>query len=332
MKSKTIILSSQKKFANNSPRAIVTFISNSKLEGKLRLYNIEHLPPESKLGIYYDNKVYTANLFKKDGAYGFLLDENFNLDNNIYCAIIDKENNNDVVLCGGTSNNFNYNIVEDIEPPQKEITEEEVEIEKIIDENLTNNMVKQESSNNDCDDCDNCATCDNCIYKEYFYSHHKKEEQKKELKADIQENLTPDRIVEKVEINELPHNPHSENNVNTLNKESERFLTLITDQLDDMFNTYPEDNEIMKIIPNSKVIKVTDTIDQSPYIVGVIYENSEIKYLLYGVPSKYNDPIPTELGENYQWLPLHTEDPMSDGYYVLYQDASTGRIVPIIVE
>jgi len=58
MKSKTIILSSPKKIVNNSPRAILTFISDNKnIEGKLRLYNLDILPPASKLGIYYDSQV-----------------------------------------------------------------------------------------------------------------------------------------------------------------------------------------------------------------------------------------------------------------------------------
>ena len=44
MKSKTLILSSPKKIVNNSPRAILTFISDNKnIEGKLRLYNLDIL-------------------------------------------------------------------------------------------------------------------------------------------------------------------------------------------------------------------------------------------------------------------------------------------------
>lgn len=356
MKSKTIILSSQKKFINNSPRAIVTFITdNKKTEGKLRLYNLDTLPSFSKLGIYYENQVYTANLVKKDGAFSFYLDENFNLDNNIYCAIIDKGNNNDVVLFGGTSNNFVYSVEE---PEEDDKIEEEnivdEEDEKIIDDNIKkieekhdkNTNISEENQKNPTDkNCEDCGICENCVYKDYFYSHHKKNE---DVEDEPHYNLKPSKdendecqIQETnndLKVNELSNSSNvyaEENNLNqvdTLNKESEKFLQLITDQLDDMFKTYPEDDVIMKIIPNSKIIKVTDTIDQSPYILGVIYENGEIKYLLYGVPCKYNDTPPKELGENYQWLPLNTDDPMSDGYYLLYQDASSGKIVPIIVE
>lgn len=351
MKSKTIILSSQKKFSTNSPRAIITFISDNKqLEGKLRLYNLDDLPPASKLGIYYNEQVYTTNLIKKDGAFSFYLDENFNLDNNIYCAIIDRANKNDVVLCGGTSNGFVFETENNEE-------NENIETEKIIDSEINKT------------DCANCKTCDNCIYKEYFFTHHKKEDDEKEenliqnkkIEENInesqveyansesllpQENTYEDIVLSNSDINSLSEqdNVTSENTVEITNNEelnnktviesseSEKFLKQITDQLDDMFKTYPEDSAIMQIIPNSKVIRVTDSFDESSYIVGVIYENGEINYLLYGVPAKYNDTPPKELGENYQWLPLNVDDPMSDGYFLIYQDATSGKIVPIKVE
>ena len=375
MKSKTIILSSQKKFITNSPRAIVTFISdNSKVEGKLRLYNLSDLPPASKLGIYYNEQVYTVNLVKKDGAFSFYVDENINLDNNIYCAIIDRANKNDVVLCGGTSNGFVISSEENEEDDEGDL--EDLETKQLVE----NEIRKDETSQ----DCENCKSCENCTYKEYFYAHHKKDDEKisevnkndKETceknevvdetskvnkvveennaninnisneQKDLEDVLNKDEIVLVDTSDEEPFNQKIEtvfednkkneefedNTVSTQNSESEKFLKQITEQLDDMFKNYPEDNTIMQIIPNSKVIKVTDSIDESSYIVGVIYESGEINYLLYGVPAKYNDTPPKELGENYQWLPLNVDDPMSDGYYLIYQDATSGKIVPIKVE
>lgn len=368
MKSKTIILSSQKKYENNSPRAILTFISdNKKIEGKLRLYNLNTLPPASKLGIYYESQVYTANLVKKDGAFSFFINENFNLDSNIYCAIIDKANNN-VVLCGGTTNNFVYYVEEneseeDVEDtPSYKIEEKNVNSSNETTKSNTEkeNITKEENLDpKNQSNCKNCADCENCVYKEYFYNHHSKTEEI-ELFNEDQSNTTKSNgksqnivnsekdnftnntsyeVSEDLKVNCFTPNSSLEpsenvekNTVDTLNKESEKFIQSITDQLDDMFKTYPEDEIIMKIIPNSKVVKVTDNVDEGSYIVGVIYELDEIKYLLYGVPSKYNEPAPKELGKNYQWLPLNVDDPLSDGYYLLYQDATSGKIVPIIVE
>lgn len=325
MKSKTIILSSQKKFTNNSPRAIITFIQNNQtLEGKLRLYNLNSLTKTSKLGIFYENQVYTTNLIQKEDSFCFYLNENFNLDNNIYCAIIDKGNNNEVVLCGGTTQNFNYTLEEESEDKNN----------KCKSNSLNNNMEENNFPTDNSTSTNDCNACENCIYKEYFFAHknEKELENLKSLSTEDSLNTEKQNILE----NDYDFSENKDyddiEKINVLNKESEKFLQSITDQLDDMFKTYPEDKTIMQIIPNSKIIKVTDTIDEDSYIVGVIYEENEIKYLLYGVPSKYNNPAPKEFGDNYQWLPLNAEDPLSDGYYLLYQDASSGKIVPIIVE
>ena len=348
MKSKTLILSSQKKFATNSPRAILTFINlNNKTEGKLRLYNMQTLPTTSKLGIYYDEQVFTANLVKKEDSWNFYIDQNFNLDKNIYCAIVDRANKNEVVLCGGASNGFVFFEEED----------EAQEIDEIIEKNLsTQNNIRTEPTSKQHikqdfkeipDRCTNCDSCEKCVYKEYFYSQqnlnweeNKKQDTKVEGVLDSDENTNEQESVSNIEnlqetttqsMQNLGNNVNNDI-VETQNAESEKFLHAITDQLDDMFKTYPEDNEIMKIIPNSKIIRVTDTIDQSNYIIGIIYEDNEIKYLLYGVSAKYSDTPPQELGKNYQWLPLNLEDPMSDGYFVIYQDTTSGKIVPIKVE
>lgn len=311
MKSKTIILSSQKKFETNSPRAILTLINNnSTTNGKIRLYNLNNLPQNSKLGLYYNETVFSANLKKEDDSFSFLFNEDFDLNKDIYCAIIDTQNKNDVVLSGGSNMAFNFEEAE---------TEEE--------QDAGNNIVET--------NCQTCC-CENCKYKEYFYSHNKEDpniEDKQLISATTTNKEEISNEDNKVLVNSNNEELTLEEElVETQKIESEKFLELITDQLDEMFKTYPEDRQIMNIIPNSKIIKVTDDIDDSSYIVGVLYEDNKIRYLVYGVPAKYNDTVPQEFGEDYQFLPLNLDDPMSDGYFLIYQDSTDGKIVPIKVE
>lgn len=109
------------------------------------------------------------------------------------------------------------------------------------------------------------------------------------------------------------------------------FLNDIIYQLDEMFKQYPNDELIMSVIPNSRFIKVS--IDQSsPYILGVIYEDKIMKYIAYGVPASYNSLPPADFGQNYQWLPLNPDDIMSDGYFMIYQDASNGQVVNLQIK
>ncbi|MBQ8430451.1 MAG: hypothetical protein IJX26_00695 [Clostridia bacterium] len=371
MKSKTIILSSEKKFISNSPRAILTFINEgSSTEGKIRLYNLSKLTDSTKLGIYYNQEIYSANLFYRHDCYTFSLDNQFNLSQNIYCALIDVENKNEVVLSGGSDMSFNFsdslsNIEEneDIETLSQENDEINEDLNAVyqpcedINEISNNSNLSANTVNENL-----CSNCKNCIYKEFFYSHQKQdevdmnnEEDIGELnnKIEIEENIETAEIkdinnnditqtqeletnnleeIQSTNINEDETNVKIEDYKDKTQEETEKFLLSITEQLDEMFKNYPLDNVIMNIIPNSKVIKVEENLNETNYIIGVIYENDEIKYLLYGVPAKYNSTPPQELGEHYQWLALDAEDPLSDGYFLIYQDATDGKIVPIIVE
>lgn len=361
MKSKTIILSTNEKFIQNSPRAILTFIEdNNLIDGKIRLYNLSKLDNGVKLGIYYNQKVISANLSSNKDCYTFKINEKINLSSDIYCALIDTLDNNKLVLSGGSSPSFEYSFEEEDEVELSEDFQEEIKVDQpqILEQETKNeeNLVETESQPEQaCMQCD----CKNCKYKEYFYASHHDDGEQIENQAttldnteqnqiqSIQENNVEQTENIETESSEITYSQEAETLANkletesqqiqqdetkTTNSEAENFLNSISEQLNEMFLSYPIDEEITKIIPNSKIVKVTDSVDNSSYVVGVLYENDQIAYLVYGVPAKYNETPPAELGENYQWLPLDPEDPLSDGYYLIYQDASSGKLVPVKVE
>ena len=113
------------------------------------------------------------------------------------------------------------------------------------------------------------------------------------------------------------------------NKQPVEFLDEIVEQLNELLQQNPADDVLNSIIPNSKFVKIES---ENPYVVGVIYENQLLKYIAYGVPANYNELPPKDLGGNYQWLPLNPRDVMSDGYFMIFQDALNGNIVEINFE
>lgn len=326
MRSKTLILSSLKQFPSNTPRAIVTFIDNTEsMLGKIRLYNLNSLDEGVKMGIYLDGEVKTMDLVRKFDSYEFSTKDKLDLNKEIYCALIDTSKNNDVVLCGGSYSGY-FSSDENgqnafLTPQINEEREEETSFEPKVQEEST--------------PCPNCD-CENCEYKKYFYEQHKKETQ-----ITPNDNILTEQEMQPLEANISALKNEEEYDVestslksqdNEIKNSPEDFLSQISEQLDEMFERYPLDPVIMNIIPNSKIIKVSDAVDGKPYILGVMYEDDEIKYLVYGVPSNYSQKAPDELGENYNWLPLDVNAPYSEGYYLIYQDASTGKLVPIKVE
>lgn len=287
MFSKTLILSSQEKFVTNSPRAILTIIKEkNKTTGKIRLYNLTKLDNSVALGIFCDQNVYKSNLNYVDDHYEFEIKEDISISKDIYCALIDTEKSNSVVLCGGSYSGMYFT---DEENPFDDIEED------------ISQQIDQEIAKDDIDSPD----CENCEYKNCFF-----------------ENSCPE-----------PANVETESLVETIpaSEQDNSYLASIVEQLEEMFKEYPLDEQIMSIIPNSKIVKVED-IENSSYIVGTLFDDTGIKYLIYGVPARYNTAPPKEFDGNYQWLALDPDDPLSDGYYLLYTDIANGKPVKIKVE
>ena len=112
---------------------------------------------------------------------------------------------------------------------------------------------------------------------------------------------------------------------------SSTFFDRINHQIDYLFATNKKENVLNEIFPNSKFCKVNFDDDSGYYVFGVIYENSEPKYLCYGVPAKKDAEPPKELSNLYQWLPVDANNESSDGFYMMYQDAQTGNSISVDV-
>lgn len=111
----------------------------------------------------------------------------------------------------------------------------------------------------------------------------------------------------------------------------ESFYDRISYQIDKMFNSNQQENILNDIIPNSKFCRVEFDDKSGHYVFGVVYEQNNPKYLCYGVPAKRDIEPPKELTNFYQWLPVDIEDDFGDGYYMMYQDALTGKNISVEV-
>lgn len=367
---KTIILSNSENLTTNAPKGILTLSKdNNMIKGKIRLYNLISLPQSTKIGLYVNDNVHISPLIRKTNHYEFDLNQNIDITQSIYCALIDNNDNKKVILEGGSFNGFCFT-----DSPFDAVLEAK-------DEQLEQRINTALVQSNDCANC-NCAKCE---YKNYFYEHYSSKDDNTylpnqnnykndnccndetsfnppiesntpkyksidsvqsniidKLNNDIFENFN-DIMTEELNLNNdlkiqqtfeqdlnLNTKTTSDNN-NSVNqdesvKQKLEFLNEIIYQLDDMFQRYPQDDVLNSIIPNAKFIKIEGS---EPYVLGVIYENQMLKYIAYGVPGTYNSLPPRDLGQHYQWLPLNPHDVMSDGYFMIYQDATTGTIVEI---
>lgn len=312
MFSKTLILSSQDKFIANSPRAILTiFKENNKTFGKIRLYNLDKIDKGVKIGILVNEQVFKSDIVHKDDYYMFEINNDIDINSDIYCALIDTEKNSKVVLCGGSYSGMYF-------------TDEENPFDD-IEENISQ-QIDQEVAKNDIEENSDCSNCKNCEYKDYFFKNTPTQQcESNNLESEEDPLLVTDEpkieTAESLDISQQENAPEQDNN----------FLSSIVEQLEEMFKEYPLDEQIMSIIPNSKIVKVED-VENTSYVVGTLFDDDGIKYLVYGVPARYNTAPPQEFDGNYQWLALDPDDPSSDGYYLLYTDITNGKPVKIKVE
>ena len=308
MKSKTLILQSQTD--NQSGRAILTLSKqDDMLTTKLRLYNFAPLSPQSKIGVYHNNQVYSGNMLLKDGAYISSLVGDFDMDNDFYCAVIDTENNNAPLLAGGTYAGFYFNDTSVITnnlnnsfSPNKITPARETACESVKPAHAS----KPPHCN--CPNEEEYSPCKSCKYKDYFFA------QNPELPS------------------QQPKQTYAQKTDNTATQEDKptkaqipTILESLIPQFDYIFKTFPECVELNSRIENSKFVTISE--GSSTYCLGAIYKDNQPEYICYAVPTAYNAPVPEELGSHHQWLPLDPDDPLSDGYHIVYQDAHDLKIV-----
>ncbi len=149
-----------------------------------------------------------------------------------------------------------------------------------------------------------------------------------------------DNVVSRME-NELPYNrskektekiqtdnscSQNEKNGGSFAKYSQKnpFYSTVRSELNEIFRKFPEEKELTGALPNSKWAKITYA-ENKFYVVGLIKENSQPKYICYGVPATYSSAPPKDLAGKSTFIPLSVFNVHGDGYWMMFQDAITGE-------
>lgn len=338
MKSKTMILQSQTD--NKSGRAILTLTQeNDLLTTKLRLYSFAPLDANAKLGVYHNNQVFAGNMLFKDGAYISSLVGDFDINADFYCAVVDTLNNNTPLLAGGTYGGYYFddtsvitNNLNNCYSPNKITPARETAAKKDQPNraNQQSNTKGQQPCQNQCNDATNANPCIGCKYKEYFYTQHPQADQQTDNINNInkQKNSTSNKSNQESQTIKLTtENQTLPTDENQDKDKAPSIIESLIPQFDYIFKTFPECEELNNRIENSRFVSITE--GNSTYCLGAIYKDNQPEYICYAVPAAYNAPVPEELGTHHQWLPLDPEDPLSDGYHIVYQDAHDLKIIEV---
>jgi hypothetical protein len=228
----------------------------------------------------------------KNNTFSFEIDKPIDINNKIGCVLIKRENGAIIPLLWGSEN---------------------VNTQASILKALNNDEIKAQ---------DNKST-----YKE------KNEKQKINLEnlfeesSDNELNVLIDKSIGEPKDEDFFNK--EENNLKDKLKPNGLFFDLISEQIEDLFNKFPSEVNLEQLIPNSKWVKVDYENDGNYYVLGLIYDDVNIKYIAYGVPGNYSSTPPKELEAYSQWLPIDPENPLSGGYWVMYQDALSGDNIKV---
>lgn len=141
------------------------------------------------------------------------------------------------------------------------------------------------------------------------------------------DQLLEDYIDREYQKSEVEAESLNKPSVNVKSSNAKSFYNKIENQVEQIFSTSEPDEMLEKIIPDSKFCKVQQQDDY--YVFGIIYENGREKCICYGIPSDYAQVPPKEIEGFSQWLPIDPENYQGQGYWMTYQDATTGENIAV---
>ena len=282
-------------------KAVVTLENDGgEILGNVRFYNFDKEPEGVlSLGILCNKEVLKAGLTREnDSFYTFKLNGSKEL-NTFTCALVNIVKGEPKPLLQGSTNGVSKG--EEALCNSLSIFEQDAKAE-IVEKTLDDNSVyleEQEEINDIVDEevsklnCD--IKCGECKYRDAFFK----------LEDDV--GFVPE-------------------------EKDETFFDGIKEQVESLFEKYPEEEILKQIVPDSKWVKIDYEDKGEYYVVGLLYENNKIKYVCYGVPGMYSKEPPDELRGFSQWLPIDASKEDGFGYWITYQDADSGENVQLNYE
>lgn len=297
---KTILLSNKQNYEKGMGVLCIEK-NNGGIFGTLKTYDFNAENLVLAIGINKD-KILKQNVFLDNGAtFTFKLDNNFDIDASLGCVLCNVSSCVYTPLLWGSSS-AKAQLVADVilglendNVKQKENREIKPNFEDVHSTMQTTQMPAEKQLDN------------------------------MDKKIDHVENMTSEK--DKASLFEIDED-EVEKTIDSELNDPKNFFDLIGGQVDELFEKYPHDENLAKMIPNSKWVRVDFDQSGKEYLFGLLYENGELKYICYGVPGTYSQEPPEELRKFSQWLPLDPADPET-GYWVMFQDAETGDSIEI---
>ncbi len=157
----------------------------------------------------------------------------------------------------------------------------------------------------------------------------------KAMQEDFQNVTTQDSETEEVDSREITGDENVESLFDiaaegtTRQDERSSYYFKVKEELDKLFTQYPQEQVLCKILPNANFVKIEIAAGRH-YVIGIIRENEEVKYICYGLPTGHKTDLPPPaLRGRVSFIPLSLFDLQGAGYWMLFQSANDGSCLTI---
>lgn len=151
----------------------------------------------------------------------------------------------------------------------------------------------------------------------------------KELESNVStQNELPDKLCEKETEKKCEsfNSLKDETNACASQNNKPTFYLSNRQELEQIFIRFPEEQPLQKIFADSRWARINYSKDKY-YVVGVIKEEGVEKYICYGVPANYSPTPPEQLKGYCSFVPASIFNMTGAGYWMLFQDAFSGKCV-----
>ena len=340
---KTIFLTNEEK---NKGMGLLTLENkNNNIFATLKVYQ-QYPSSNYILGIKYNDKIIKQNINLDNSTYNFIINEKINLDTNLGCVLLEqKESNIKPILWGSEkSQSYKSSIINNLRENIAKIGQSNSLVKQIKQENSPSSSIRNiqsktlpQSSHDthfnvntlnafkaELDDIA-ISPIQNITLEQYkSLSQISMQEELLAVDSGVAVASSPAQLFETSDedLEEVIDNSMQQE---VFQFQPHAFYDMIAEQIEELFEKYPREHNLSRLIENSKWVKIDKDGDTKHYVVGIIIHNNDIKYICYGVPGTYSNEPPQELMPYSQWLPTDTKDPYNNGYWVMYQDADTGE-------
>ena len=106
--------------------------------------------------------------------------------------------------------------------------------------------------------------------------------------------------------------------------DGEEYYQKIKSQLQKVFDENPKEENLSEMVTESKWVKISEK--GKSFVVGIIEEKGKPKYVCYGIPGVYGRK-PEEISGFATFIPTSPFALKGEGYWVMYQDAISGKSI-----